>query len=316
MILVTVIVAIVLVGSFLAYTEVSKKTVSPSSTGKITVKDSLGRTVTFNHTLTRIISIDPSATATLYALGAYKDLVGGNEFDCYPPNESLPNVGNACGIDLEEILNLNPQVVLLYGSTMPSYGYELLNYSIPVLVDNPENIQEIENETTMFGILTGTELNASLINNWINVSLNTISNDMSNVNSTSEFSAFYYLSEGDWTAGNGTFISQIMQYAHLKNIANATGYYQMSPELIAADNPQVIILDQYVPFGAVNSPPFNETSAYYNNRVVSVVNDSFFEEPDFRIVYGAAWLANQVYPNFISLPQFPIKLEYSPTMGL
>ena len=103
MILVTVIVAIVLVGSFLAYTEVSKKTVSPSSTGKITVKDSLGRTVTFNHTLTRIISIDPSATATLYALGAYKDLVGGNEFDCYPPNESLPNVGNACGIDLEEI---------------------------------------------------------------------------------------------------------------------------------------------------------------------------------------------------------------------
>ena len=53
----------------------------------------------------KIVSLDPAATATLYALGAFKYLVGGNCFDTYPPNENLTNVQNmpgfvCCGIDI------------------------------------------------------------------------------------------------------------------------------------------------------------------------------------------------------------------------
>jgi|YelNatPaOPRAMG01_1025707.scaffolds.fasta_scaffold00236_31 iron complex transport system substrate-binding protein len=311
---ITAAVIVILVAAFFIY-DTSQKQSAPSN-GTITVRDSLGRNVTFNHTLTRIVSIDPSATATLYALGAYHDLVGGNQFDCYPPNETIPDVGNSYGINQEEIVNLSPQVVLLYGATMPSYGTQLLNLGIPVLVDNPNSIAQIEEETTMLGTLTGTLKNASLINQWMNESLLAINQSVSSLSSQPEYTAFYYLYAGGWTAGNGTFIGQIMQYAHLKNIANASGYYEMSSGLIAEDNPQVILLDQYVNYSAVTTPPYNETSAFLNDRVVSVVNDSFIDDPDFRIIYGIAWILDSVYPTFVSLPAFPIHLEYPPTYGL
>ncbi len=310
----TAAVVIILVAGFFVYEGVQK---APSPVnGKISVRDSLGRNVTFNGTVTRIVSIDPSATATLYALGAYKDLVGGNEFDCYPPNESLPNLGSSYGIDVEAIVNLSPQVVLLYSATMPSYGQQLINLGIPVLVDNPNSLSQIENETTMFGILTGTEHNASLINQWMNESLASISESISSASLPQEYTAFYYLYSGGWTAGNDTFINQILQYAHLKNIANASGYYEMSSGLIAVDNPQVIILDQNVNYSSVDTPPYNETSAFHNSRIISVVNDSFIDDPDFRVIYGITWIIDNVYPAFVSLPAFPINLKYSPTTGL
>ncbi len=317
-IIVSVILAVLLIGSILTYS-LYIRTPKQASSGNITVTDSLGRNVSFNSTVTRIVSIDPSATATLYALGAYHDLVGGNAFNCYPPNEKLPNVGDAFSLNLEEIVNLSPQVVLLYSANMPEFAYSLLNLSIPVLVDNPTSISGIENETTMLGILTGNQANASLINSWMNASISDIAQQVSSIDNASQVSGFYYLYEGDCTVGKGTFMNQIMNYAKIKNIAacsNITGYKEMSPSLIAQYNPQVIILDQYVPFSAVTVPPFNETSAYLNNRVVSVVNDSFFQEPDFRVIYGISWLIDQVYPVFVSLPAFPISLDYPPTLGL
>ena len=89
---VTVAVIVVLVAAFFVYDTTLKGSAPPN--GTITVRDSLGRNVTFNHTLTRIVSIDPSATATLYALGGYHDLVGGSilEIGCGPGFFTLPLV--------------------------------------------------------------------------------------------------------------------------------------------------------------------------------------------------------------------------------
>lgn len=290
----------------------------PGAPKAISVTDSNGDTFTFNHTLTRIVSVDPSATATIYALGAFNDLVGGNLFDSYPPNESLPNVGDSYGVNLEEILNLSPQVVLLYGASTPTYASALQKSGIPVLVDNPQNIQQIEQFTTMLGVLTGKEKNASLINNWMNQSLSAISDASAKI-SGGPYSAFYYLSPGGWTAGNDTFISSIMQLAHLTNIANGSGYYIMPGELIAQDNPQVIVLDQYVNFSSLNQTPYDKTSAFLNNKVFTVFNDNFVQQPDFRVIYAVAWLIDTAYPQvsaYLSLPSFPIELQYPPTTGM
>ncbi len=307
------IVLILLCTSLIVYAELPGPTNST-----ITVRDSNGDTLTFNHTLTRIVSVDPSATATLYALGAYGDLVGGNAFDSYPPNSTLPNVGNSYEINIEEIVNLTPQVVLLYSSSTPTYASTLEQAGIPVLIDNPENITQIEEFTTMLGILTGTEKNASLINNWMNQSLSAINRVSANITG-GPYSAFYYLSPGDWTAGNGTFISEILQLAHLRNIANGSGYYVMPEELIANDNPQVIILDQYVNYSTLNLTPYNHTSAFINSKIFTVFNDNFVQQPDFRVIYAITWLMDTVYPQvtaYLSLPSFPITLQYPPTTGM
>ncbi|WP_162509393.1 ABC transporter substrate-binding protein [Thermogymnomonas acidicola] len=184
--------------------------------GEIVIHDALGGTkFVFQQPLTRIVSLDPSATVTLYALGAYKDLVGGNPpFDYYPPNETLPNVGNSFSVNYEELVNLSPQAVLGYGTTMPSYGYTINNtLDIPFILDNPESFSQIENFTLMLGELTGTESNASKIVDWMNESIDAIDSALSQIHQ--RYTVFYYLyaPPGDWTAGNGTFLNQIFQYS-------------------------------------------------------------------------------------------------------
>ncbi len=283
----------------------------------IHVTDSLNRSFTFHAPVKRIVSIDPAATATLYALGAFKDIVGGNSLDSYPPNSSIPNVGNSYGINYEEVSNLSPQVVLFYGATLSKDALYLNNtLHIPVMVDNPSSFGQIENFTRMLGVLTGTSHNASLINEWMNQSLLVIKNSTMNV--TSEMSVFYYLSNygGYWTAGSGTFINEIFRYTHLNNVASKDGYYAMAGEDIVNASPQIIFLDQYVSYSAVTIEPFNSTPAYLNNRIYPVFNDNFFDQPDFRIIYAIYWVVTTVYPSsFVNLPSFPIPLHYPPTTG-
>ncbi|MCL4314441.1 MAG: ABC transporter substrate-binding protein [Candidatus Thermoplasmatota archaeon] len=295
---------------------------SSASIHEIKIVDAAGNTFYFFKPVTRIVSLDPSATATLYAIGAYKYLVGGNEFDSYPPNETLPNLGNAYGVNYEELVNLSPQVVLGYGATVPSYGQYINNtLKIPFILDNPNSFKQIESETLMLGNLTGCYHNATLVVNWMQESLGIMENSTANITPSQEKTVFYFLDNygGDWTAGNNTFFQDYFNVAHLKNIATQSGYYTINPEVVANSSPDIILLDQYVPESAVNVAPFNETNAYLSSpqQIYTVFNDNFFDEPDFRVIYAVAWLieitSNPLIMHY--LPSFPINLAYPPTTG-
>ena len=285
------------------------------SQGPITITDGQNRTYTFQKPLTRIVSLDPAATATFYALGAYSDLVGVDSYSQYPPNSTLPVVGDYPTMNVEQILNLSPQAVIAFSDYPQSEVSQLLSANIAYIFLDPGSLAQIESQNTILGKITGTAANASLLNSWMNGSISAASLATSGIQNGSELSVFYYLSNygGYWTAGNDTFINNLFQVSHLRNIANASGYYTMPGELIANDNPQSILLDQYVPFSAVNQTPFNETQAVLNGKVYMIFNDNFFNEPDFRVVYAIQWLINTMYPSSpLVLPNFPLHLKYPP----
>ena len=291
--------------------------------GKLTVTDIIGQTFTFNSTLTRIVSLDPSATAVLYALGAYKDVVGTGSYDYYPPNGTAPVVCNDFNVHYSSLAALKPQAVLGYGATVPSYGTYINNtLHIPFILNNPNSVSQIENETLMLGALTGTSSNATKITNWMNQSLS----DMTNISKgLPNESTFYFECESNgaiWTAGNNTFINDEMQYAHLINIFTQSGYNTISPEVIANSNPSAILIDCYASPAYMSQAPFNETSAAKNNNYVQFFNDTYFTNPDFRFIYGIEWLLQwrargnaQMLYELSELPAFPIKLKYSPNFN-
>ena len=80
--------------------------------------------------MTRIVSLDPAATATLYALGSFKYLVGGNCFDTYPPNESLPNVTDYPTMSVQQIVNLSPDAVISFTNYSQSQVNQLTSIGI------------------------------------------------------------------------------------------------------------------------------------------------------------------------------------------
>ncbi len=268
--------------------------------------------------LTRIVSLDPSATATIYALGAFSSLVGGTVYDSYPPGEHLPNVTDFPSMDLEEIFNLTPQAVIAFSNYNSSQISALLNAGIDYIFlgsDSGSNFSTIEKQNTLLGEITGHQGNASKINAWMNQSLSAISATAKSASTNGEISGFYYLSSygGIYTAGNNTFVNQFFQYAHVRNIAAPfdSGFYTISSAEVLNASPQLLLLDPYVNMSTLNAPPFNTSSAVRDNMTFTV-NDNLFSEANFRDVYAVQWVLYKAYNVTASIPQFPIALKYSP----
>jgi iron complex transport system substrate-binding protein len=80
----------------------------------------------------RIISLVPSVTEMLFAIGAGPDVVGVSSFDHYPPEaETRTNVGGLLDPDFERILTLRPDLVVVYG-TQSSLTDRLSRAGIPI----------------------------------------------------------------------------------------------------------------------------------------------------------------------------------------
>lgn len=313
-IIIAVIIAIVVVISAFAYYEHTNSTPPKGQVMSLKTGDNLSQPAT------RIVSLDPAATSTLYALGAYGDIVGGSAYDTYPPHENVTVVGDYPQMNLEDIYNLSPQVVISFDSNYTQASItKLLNAGINYVFLNSgpgTSLKTVEEQTTFLGELTGKESNASLINSWMNQSLKAINTSLSSVNTSQGLSAFYLLSDsgGIYTSGNGTFFNDMMDYAHLKNVAiNLTGgFVPISKEVIANNTPQIIFLDQYVSNSSMTQYPFNQSEAVKNGKVFTLPNEDIFTEPSFRDIYGVAWMAYAGYNVSVSLPSFPINLHYNP----
>ena len=266
--------------------------------------------------LTRIVSLDPGATATIYGLGAYNDLVGGNCYDVYPPNETLPNVTDYPAMNVEQIINLTPQAVISFTNYSAGQISELLNASIDYIflsAGSGSSMQLIEKQNTFLGELTGTEKNATLINNWMNTSLTDLKANAAKMADGNPLKGFYYLSQDTlWTTGNNTFEEQYFQYSDIINIANnySSGFYQISPGEIADGSPQVLFVNDYVNLSRLNEQPFVDTPAVKDKKYY-VTPPNAFDEPDFRDIYMIQWMVDKAYGN-VTIPQFPINLQYSP----
>ncbi len=267
------------------------------------------------HNLTRIVSLLPSITANLYAIGAEKDLVGISTYTSYPANISLPVVASLSTVNYEELVNLSPQAVITIPDYYPSSVIEkIVQLGIPVIEVGQDNFSQIEQQITALGQITGTSHNASLTDAWINQTLSELHSDALNYSNGTEQTVFYLLSTegGYWTAGNNTFINDFFNIANLKNIANETGYYTISGSSIISENPDIVILDHYVNSSVMKSYPMSYTNAYTNRTYYSVFNDNYFNQPDFRSVYAVQWLIDEVYGKNVSIPEFPIPLKDNP----
>ncbi len=271
--------------------------------------------------LDRIVSLDPAATATLYAIGAYSSLVGGNAYDSYPPNSTnnLPNVSDYPSMDLEAIYNLSPQAVISFSNYSGGQISDLLNAGISYIFLNSgsgSNFNQVEKQNTLLGKITGRLNNASKLNTWMNESLSALNSSAASASSSGEMSGMYYMSSygGFWTTGNNTFINQYFQYAHIRNIASPfqSGFYTISSGEILNASPNILFLNNYVNDSSLSIPPFNDTPAVKDNRTFTIPSNSIFDEPNFRDIYAIQWLIYMAYNKTVQLPAFPIELQYPP----
>jgi cobalamin transport system substrate-binding protein len=121
------------------------------------VVDETGRTVRIPQSVMRIVSLAPSLTETLYALGLQDRLVGDTDYCDYPPEaQKKQKVGGALNPSLEEIAHLRPDVVLVtrHLNTLDTV-HSLDALGIPSYATDPRNVDEIVTSAKRLGDVLG-----------------------------------------------------------------------------------------------------------------------------------------------------------------
>jgi len=267
-----------------------------------TVTDDFGRNVTLKGVPARIISLSPSNTEILFAIGAGDRVVGVTEYCNYPPAaKTRPKVGGVSTVSIEKVVALNPDIVIGCSLNGKDTFERLEELGIPVLGLNPKNISGILADIELVGRVTGEESNATNLVATMKSRLDAIRAKARAMSGSQQAPTVFYDIGGFYTAGNGTFVNEIIETAGGRNIAaDKTGYFQMSIEELIAKNPQVIICDRGM--GSM-SKAYEEimsddrlkiVDAVRNNRVYLIDGD-IIDRPGPRIVNATETVYGYLY---------------------
>ncbi|MEW6716923.1 MAG: cobalamin-binding protein [Chloroflexota bacterium] len=272
----------------------------------ITLTDDLERQVSLVSQPQRVVSLAPSNTEMLFALGAVDQVVGRDEFSDYPPETvELQSVGGGWGeYNMEAIIALNPDLVLAAEINTPEQVQALEELGLTVfMLGNPTDLEGMYDNLMTVAILTG---HVEEANNLITSLKERVADVLATVATSQERpSVFYELDASDpnipWTAGPGTFIDILINMAGGKNIGAMLegAWAQISIEALVEQDPDIILLGDsaygITPEMIVERAGWESLSAVLNNLVYPF-DDDLVSRPGPRLVDGLETLAELLHP--------------------
>jgi len=276
---------------------------------QIALVDGLGRTVRMEAPAKRVVSLAPSNTEILFALGAGSQVVGRDDFSDYPTEaKKLPSVGGSMSkYDLEAIANLKPDLVLAAGINTPDQVKALENLGLTVYyLPNPSDFNGLFNNILAVARLVGRdqageELKASLETRVAKV--------QAQVARSQERPLVYYELDGSdptkpWTAGPQSFIDLIIRTAGGRNVGAdlSSAWAQISQEELVKADPDFILLGDgaygVTPESVAKRPGWENLKAVKDGHVM-LVDDNLFSRPTPRNVDALEMLAKWLHPDLI-----------------
>ncbi len=256
-----------------------------TQSGGITVTDDAGRTVTVAQTPHRIISLAPSITEDLFALGLGGKVVGDTTYDNYPPAAvNITKVGGFSSPSIEKIVSLNPDVVFASSLENNTLLSTLSGYGIPTVVLNPTSLTGILNDLSLIGKVSGSAGNSSAL--VANLTQKMTANSISVASHPRVLYLVWY--DPIMSAGADTFEGDIIAHAggiNVAQLANVSGYGTMSKESIVALNPSVIIANSAMNSTAVQqvkSDPALATVDAVKNGKIYILDSDIISRPGPR----------------------------------
>jgi iron complex transport system substrate-binding protein len=252
----------------------------------------------------RIISLAPSTTEILFALGLKEEIVGVSSYCDYPPEaNTVTKVGDFSHPNLEKIMALKPDYIFCTGLEQMPVVTELKRLKFNVYVADPSTIDELLTTINDMGKLTNKEREATeLIKN--------MKNDIAAVESRAKLipqkkKAKVFIEiwhEPLMTAGKGSFVDELITLAGGINIAHdiTRPYSIFNAEKVISLNPQCIIMtymDREPPLKIVEKRfGWKNIEAVKNNRVFNDIDPNILLRPGPRITEGLKEIYNHLYP--------------------
>jgi iron complex transport system substrate-binding protein len=231
---------------------------------------------------TKIISLSPSATEILYAIGAGSQILAVDNLSNYPANAPTSEI-SAFEPNVEAILAKKPDLVLLSidSTKAPQIRNALVKLGIPVLMEKaPATLQDVYAENTLLARVTDRQAGAVKLNASMAKSIKDV---LAKAKKSSKIRIFHELDDTYYSATSNTFIGKVYKSFGVVNIADAasgadsSGYPQLSAEYLLKSDPQVIFLAdaQYgVTADSVSKRAgWSQISAVKNKKIVELPAD-------------------------------------------
>ncbi len=290
----------------LAPTEMQESTIEPTEdVFPLTIVDGMEREVVLPGPAQRIVSIAPSNTEILFAIGAGDQVVGRDEVSDYPPEAlEVASIGSTYGeLNTEAILALDPELVLAATITSPEQVQTLEVLGIPVfLLANPEDFSGLLENVRIVGVLTGHEAEAESLAVGLEARIEAVTQKAADAGLVS---VFYEVDGTDptapWTTGAGTFQDVLIGLVGGENIAaDIAGWGQMSLEEIVTRDPQVVIFGEgpWVPTTVESYSDrsgWGEIAAVVDGRVYGI-DTNWVDRPGPRLVDALEEMALMIHP--------------------
>jgi iron complex transport system substrate-binding protein len=278
---------------------------------QVTLVDSMGNVVVLTSPPERVVSLAPSNTEILFAIGAGDTVVGVTDFCDYPYNftawieaGNMTSIGSYYGPSVEPIVALEPDLVLASsGSLDAAENLRSLGYN--VLVVEAKTIDGVLQDILMVGRATGHEIEAGNIVSSMRLRINAIADKTANIETIPKVYHEVW-NEPLMSAGPGTYIDELITLAGGENIFNdaTTSWPTVSSEAIIQKNPDVMIYpDMYM--GRQNfyetievvkeRPGWDAINAVQNNALYEIDAD-IISRSGPRLVDALETLAQLIHP--------------------
>lgn len=263
--------------------------------------DEVGRKVEVPERSERIVSLAPSITEILFALGAGERVVGVTQFSNYPPEaKSLARVGSYVNLNIEKILALRPDLVIGIKDGNPKMVVERLHQvGVPVFVIDPRTLEGVVHSIVNIGRVTGTREKASQLARRLRARIREVERKVSGASRPRVF--FQIGIQPIVSAGKGTFIDILIKTAGGLNIVEEMAAYpHLSVEQVLVARPEIILITSMS-----RQQGFEQAKRFWqrwpglpaveDNRIF-IVDSDILDRPSPRIVEGLEMLARLIHP--------------------
>jgi len=258
--------------------------------------------VTITKLPARIISLSPTATEDLFAVGAGKQVVAVDEDSDYPKQAPRTKLSGFTP-NAEAVAGYDPDLVVV--SNDGGIVAQLQKLGIPVLLEPAaDTIAQAYDQIRQLGAATGHSAGATTVVRGMQRKLTSLIRSVPKARR--HLRVFHELSPDFYSATSATFIGRVYKLFGFSNIADAadsthTGYPQLSGEYVVSANPQLVVLADSVCCGTTAAnvatrPGWSQLAAVKQHRVVAV-DDSIASRWGPRLVDFVAAVARVARAN-------------------
>jgi iron complex transport system substrate-binding protein len=285
------------------YVEAANVAQEKATTGStIIMKDDVGRSVAIPQPIRRLVSLAPSVTETLFALGVQDRLVADTDFCDYPAEaKKIPKIGGPFTPNLEVILSLKPDLVVLAANTAnrkeTADALELLH--VPAYATSARTIEEVIASIGRLGVILGVADQGRKLTDSLQARLDAVHRRLSRA--TPVRVLFVVWQEPLISIGQETFLADALRWAGAESVVRTKqDWPHVNLEEVVRLQPEYLVFASAHPeevMAAISHvrdlPGWRDMKALQENRI-AIVSDAI-NRPAPRLVDAIEELARDLH---------------------